>query len=39
MVVWLGQATPPDLVAKAQRPRRLDPCPLDQAVPSFFFRA
>jgi hypothetical protein len=39
MLVWLGQATPPDLVAKAQRPRRLDQGPLDQAVPSFFFRA
>src|SRR5215475_760105 len=38
MLVGLGEATPPDLVAKAQRPRRLRPHPLDQLVAPFFFR-
>ena len=39
MLVGLGQATPPDLVPKAQRPRRLGMGPLDQPVAPFFSRA
>src|SRR4030095_13936157 len=37
MLVWLGEPTPPDFVAKAQGPRRVDHRPLDQLVTPFFF--
>src|SRR5262245_14599513 len=39
MLVGLREATPPDLVAKAQRPGWMGHRPLDQLVAPFFFRA
>src|SRR5215510_8951493 len=39
MLVWLSQPTPPDFVAKAQGPGRVDYRLLDQLVAPFFFRA
>src|SRR5262249_44234188 len=38
MLLRLGQAAPPDFVAKPQRPRRLGHGPLDQLVTPFFSR-
>jgi hypothetical protein len=37
MLIGLGKPTPPDFVAKPQRPRRLSPGLLDQLVAPFFF--
>src|SRR5262245_58622674 len=39
MLVGLGQAAPPDFIAKPQSPRRLGFGTLDQLVAPFFFRA
>src|SRR2546430_8378237 len=39
VLVGLGEATPPDFVAKPQGPRRLGQRPRDQLVAPFFFRA
>jgi hypothetical protein len=39
MLIGLGEPTPPDFIAKAQRPRGLGIGPLDQPVAPFFFRA
>jgi hypothetical protein len=39
MLVGLGEPTPPDFIAKPQRPLGLGPGPLDEPVAPFFFRA
>ena len=36
VLVRLGQAAPPDFIAKAQRPRGVGQGPLDQAIAPFF---
>jgi len=38
VLVGLGQTTPPDFIAPAQRPRRMGLGQADQPVASFFFR-
>ena len=37
VLLGLGQAAPPHLIAEAQRPGRMGQDQMDQSVPAFFF--